>query len=88
MARILGQKSPFGGLCNCVRQKWGHATVSMYCSQSKGKISQNFVAFSEYMNFICKKIPREIVVRIRFQKSLEDIIEKAYDKNSKNSTNL
>ena len=25
MAQILGQKSPFGGLCNCVQQKRGHA---------------------------------------------------------------
>ena len=27
MAQIFGQKSPFGGLCNCVRQKWGHANL-------------------------------------------------------------
>ena len=33
MAQILGQKSPFGGLCNCLRQKWGHAT----CQQEMRK---------------------------------------------------
>ena len=26
LAQILGQKSPFGGLCNFVRKKGGHAT--------------------------------------------------------------
>ena len=30
MAQILGQKSLFGGLCNCVRQKWGHANTGTY----------------------------------------------------------
>ena len=29
LAQILGQKSPFGGLCNCVRQKWGHANKQL-----------------------------------------------------------
>ena len=27
LAQILGQKSPFGGLCNCVQQKWVHANI-------------------------------------------------------------
>ena len=27
LAQILGQKSPFSGLCNFVRKKWGHASA-------------------------------------------------------------
>ena len=27
MVQILGQKFPFGGLCNCVHQKWGNANL-------------------------------------------------------------
>ena len=30
LAQILGQKSPFGGLCKYVRNKWGHANIPMW----------------------------------------------------------
>ena len=52
MAQILGQKSPFGGLCNCVRQKWGHANLLLVeCKNISNRVVLNntiYVAHTDY----------------------------------------
>ena len=52
MAQILGQKSPFGGLCTCVRQKWGHANDQLRLQWFLGNLMYSNCA--NYEKKICE----------------------------------
>ena len=68
LALILGQKSPFGELCSCVLQKWGHAKVYSLLNKL-ARLARSEIMFEKIRDALeCE--PRLSRTNIRLPKNL------------------